>query len=228
MEHMIMMRILTSVTGILFYAAVASAEPSSAVAFDTATIKMLAGADPARGETLAGEGKCSKCHGDAGVSDDPEDVNIAGLSASYIYKQLVDYKDKKRDDRDMYKAMKDLDGQQMADLAAWFASLEQAPPAADRNMSPEVRKLVNYGDPERLVKACGACHGWDGNGGQFDHPALNGQHREYFIYTLTEFRDGDRTNDIYARMRSVAEALTDEEIEALAAYYGAAVPAEEE
>jgi cytochrome c553 len=225
---MIMMRLIAVVTGALMWVSVANAEPSSAVAFDAATLKLLADADPARGEALADEAKCRKCHGDNGVSEDPEDVNIAGLSASYLYKQLADYKDRNRDDRDMYKAMKDLDGQQMADLAAWFASLEPAPPAEDRNMSPEVLKLVNYGDPTRDVKACGACHGWDGMGGQFDHPALNGQHREYLIYTLTEFRDGDRENDIYARMRSAVAGLTDEEIEALAAYYGAAVPAEEE
>jgi cytochrome c553 len=225
---MIMMRLFAVVTGTLLCASLACAEPSSAVAFDTDTLKLLADADPARGEALAGEGKCRKCHGDAGVSDDPEDVNIAGLSASYIFKQLSDYKEKDRDDRDMYKAMKDLDGQQMADIAVWFAAQEPAQPAADRNMSPEVKKLVFQGDPERLLKACASCHGRDGGGGQFDHPALNGQHQEYFVYTLTEFREGDRTNDIYARMRSVAEALTEEEIEALAAYYGAAVPEEEE
>ena len=155
-------------------------------------------------------------------------VLCGGVSASYIFKQLSDYKEKDRDDRDMYKAMKDLDGQQMADIAVWFAAQEPAQPAADRNMSPEVKKLVFQGDPERLLKACASCHGRDGGGGQFDHPALNGQHQEYFVYTLTEFREGDRTNDIYARMRSVAEALTEEEIEALAAYYGAAVPEEEE
>ena len=223
-----MMRLFAVVTGTLLCASVASAEPSSAVAFDQATLNLLADADPARGEALAGEGKCRKCHGDAGVSEDPEDVNIAGLSASYIYKQLADYKDKNRDDRDMYKAMKDLGGQQMADLAVWFAAQEPAQPAADRNMSPEVMKLVFNGDPTRLLKACASCHGRDGGGGQFDHPALTGQHQEYFVYTLTEFKEGDRTNDIYSRMRSVAEALTEEEIEALAAYYGAAVPQEEQ
>jgi cytochrome c553 len=223
-----MMRLFAFVTGILLCASVANAEPSSAVAFDTATLKLLADADTARGEALADEGKCRKCHGDNGVSEDPEDVNIAGLSASYIYKQLADYKDMNRDDRDMYKAMKDLDGQQMADLAVWFAAQEPAQPAADRNTSPEVLKLVFEGDPERLLKACASCHGRDGRGGQFDHPALTGQHQEYLIYTMTGFQDGDRTNDIYARMRSVAELLTEEEIEALAAYYGAAVPAEGE
>jgi cytochrome c553 len=225
---MTMMRLIAVISGTLLCASVANAEPSSAVAFDLATLKLLADADPARGEALAGEGKCRKCHGDAGISEDPEDVNIAGLSASYIYKQLADYKDQKRDDRDMYKAMEDLDGQQMADLAVWFAAQEPAQPAADRNMSPEVMELVYKGDPQRLLKACASCHGRDGRGGQFDHPALNGQHREYLVYTLTEFREGDRTNDIYARMRSVAEILSEEEIEALAAYYGAAVPAEEE
>ena len=223
-----MMRLIAVVTGALMWVSVANAEPSSAVAFDAATLKLLADADPARGENLAKEGKCGKCHGDNGVSEDPGDVNIAGLSASYIYKQLADYKDRNRGDRDMYKAMKDLDGQQMADLAVWFAAQEPAQPAADRNTSPEVLKLVFQGDPQRLLKACASCHGRDGRGGQFDHPALTGQHQEYFIYTMTEFQEGDRTNDIYARMRSVAELLTEAEIEALAAYYGAAVPAEEE
>ena len=38
------------------------------------------------------------------------------------------------------------------------------------------------------------------------------------------FKEGDRSNDVYSRMRLIAEALTDEEIEALAAYYAAALP----
>jgi cytochrome c553 len=204
------------------------AEPSSEVAFDLATIRLLRAADPARGEALAKEGKCAKCHGDAGISDDAEDVNIAGLRASYLYKQLKDYQDKSRDERDMYKKTRNLDDQQMADLAVWFASQEPAPVAADRNIDPAVLRLVFHGDPKRLLKACAACHGRNGRGGQFDHAALAGQYPEYLISTLTEFKEGDRTNDVYSRMRYVAEALTEEEIEALAGYYAAAVPEEEE
>ena len=77
-----------------------------------------------------------------------------------------------------------------------------------------------------MIKACASCHGRDGRGGQFDHPALAGQYPEYLVYTMTEFQEGDRSNDIYSRMRTIAEALTEEEIEGLAGYYGAAVPAE--
>ena len=223
-----MMRLMTVLAGMVLSVAPVHAEPSSQVAFDLATIKLLRAADPGRGEALAQESKCSKCHGDAGVSDDPEDVNIAGLRASYIYKQLKDYQDENRDDRDMYKQTRDLDDLQLADLAVWFAAQEPAPPAADRNRDPAVLRLVYDGDPDRLIKACASCHGRDGRGGQFDHPALAGQYPEYLVYTLTELKEGDRTNDVYARMRSIAEALTEAEIEALAGYYGTAVPEEEE
>jgi cytochrome c553 len=207
---------------------VAKGEPSSRVAFDVPTLQLLNTADPARGEALAKEKKCYKCHGDNGVSEDPEDVNIAGMQPSYSYKQLKDYQDKKRDSRNMYKQVRDLDDQQMADLAAWFSMLQPLPPAADRNMDPAVLSLVYEGDPARLLKACSSCHGRRGQGGQFDSPRLTGQYPEYFIDTLTEFQEGDRSNDIYARMRTIAQLLTEEEIEALAGYYSAAMPVEEE
>jgi len=221
-----MMRTFTLLCALSLLVPTAGAEPSSEVAFDVATVKLLRAADPARGEALAKEGKCARCHGDAGISDDPADINIAGLRDSYIYKQLKDYQQKFRDDRDMYKRTRNLEDQQLADLAAWYASLEPAQPAANRNADPEILKLVFRGDPERLIKACASCHGRDGRGGQFDHPALAGQYPEYFITTMTEFREGDRTNDIYSRMRTIAESLTEAEIEGLAAYYGAAVPEE--
>jgi len=223
-----MMRLMAVISGMMLIASVAQAEPSSLVAFDLATIQLLRSADPARGEELADSSKCAKCHGDAGVSDDPDDVNIAGLRDSYIFKQLKDYQDGNRDDKDMLKKVKDLDDQQMADLAVWFAAQAPAPVAADRSTDPAVLRLVFHGDPTRMLKACASCHGRDGRGGQFDHPALAGQFPDYLVYTLTEFREDDRTNDIYSRMRHIAQALTEEEIEALAGYYGAAVPAEEE
>ena len=210
------------------FVSIATAEPSSQVAFDLTTIKLLRSADPARGGELAKTAKCAKCHGDNSVSEDPEDVNIAGMRASYLYKQLRDYRDKNRDDRDMYKVTRKLDDQQMADLAVWFASQPPAPQALNPAVDPSILQLVTRGDPKRLLKACASCHGREGRGGQFDHPALAGQYPEYLVTTLTEFKEGDRTNDVYARMRHVAEALTEEEIEGLAAYYGLPVPEEEE
>jgi cytochrome c553 len=124
----------------------------------------------------------------------------------------------------MYRQTRDLDDAQMADLAAWYASLESARPAPDRNTDPAILQLVYRGDPQRLLKPCASCHGRDGRGGQHDHPALAGQYPEYLVFTLTEFKEGDRRNDIYGRMRDVAQGLTEVEIEGLARYYGMAVP----
>ncbi|MEE9493523.1 MAG: c-type cytochrome [Gammaproteobacteria bacterium] len=221
-----MKRIIAVLTGVVLCIPVAWAEPSSEVAFDVATVKLLREADPTRGEVLAKEGKCAKCHGDAGVSDDSDDVNIAGMRSSYLFKQLKDYQNKSRDDRDMFKKTRNLDDQQLADLSAWYASLVPSQSATDQTTDAATLKLIFHGDPKRLLKACASCHGWRGRGGQFDHPALAGQFPQYLIDTMTEFKEGDRSNDIYARMRDVAESLTEEEIENLARYYGAALPAE--
>lgn len=45
---------------------------------------------------------------------------------------------------------------------------------------------------------------------------------------MLAFKEGDRTNDIYSRMRYVSEALTEAEIEALADYYASDLPEEDE
>ena len=222
-----MMRLITVITGMVLLVPVVNAEPSSAVAFDVPTINLLKSADPSNGQALAKKSKCARCHGDEGISDDPDDINIAGMSSSYIYKQLKDYQDKKRDDRDMYKRVKDLSDKEMADLAAWYASLEQPMPNPDRVLTPEVRELIVRGDPKRLLKACSSCHGRDGRGGQFDHPMLAGQNKTYLIDSMIAFKDEDRTNDIYSRMRDISRELTEAEIEALAEYYAAYLPEEE-
>jgi len=222
-----MMRSISAVVAglVLLAPSLVGAEPSSEVAFDAPTRALLAAADPASGGKLAE--KCHKCHGDAGVSDDPEDANIAGMRASYIYKQLQDFHAGKRIDKDMNRQVKRLDGQKMADLAVWYASLPPAQPAGG-TADPAVFQLVFFGDPTRDLKACASCHGRDGRGGQYDHPAIAGQNQDYFIQTLTDFREDSRENDIYSRMRLIARVLSDEEINALAGYYAAPVTEESE
>jgi len=48
---------------------------------------------------------------------------------------------------------------------------------------------------------------------------LRGQRVQYFIDTMTEFREGERENDAYGRMRFIASQLTEDEIAELAVYY---------
>ena len=204
------------------------AEPSSTVAFDGPTRRLLATADPDRGRDLAESARCQKCHGLDGLSRDAESPHIGGLLASYAYKQLQDYKSGSRDHRRMRKRVRKLSDRDLADLAVYYAS--ESPPAwiQDSNIETHIQRLVYRGDPRRLVRACAACHGYGGRGSGPDAPALEGMHVDYFITTMEAFREGERGNDIYSRMRNIAEELTDEEIEGLAQFFAGPPTIEDE
>jgi len=81
-----------------------------------------AGGDAARGAELAVD--CADCHGDDGLGD--EDVPaIAGMDAAEQLKELMDFKSGAREDEegDMTDSVEDLSEQDMADIAAYFATL---------------------------------------------------------------------------------------------------------
>ena len=201
------------------------AEPSSLVAFDKETRALIRSGDAARGEKLADDEDCKKCHNMNGLSDDTEDPNIAGLSATYAFKQMKDYQDGNRDERSMYKAVRDLSDQDLADLATYYA---QQPRQPALHATDGIPVLVNKGDPGRMIRACNSCHGQKGQGGEYDMPYIAGQRRGYFILAMEEFQEEDRANDIYWRMRDIARQLTEEEIEQLADYYASADPEDNE
>lgn len=219
------MKKITTITLLLCFSGMAYAEPSSLVAYDKETRALIRSGSVENGQKLADSAKCKKCHGMDGISEDTDDPNIAGMSATYLFKQLKDYKDQKRSEKSMYKAVRKLSDQDMSDLAAYYATQEMLPA---EYATEGVPVLVNKGDPKRMIRACNSCHGQRGEGGEYDMPALIGQRKGYFIYSMEEFQEEDRTNDIYWRMRDIAKDLTEEEIEELANYYSAVDPVEEE
>ncbi|MBH95683.1 MAG: cytochrome C554 [Gammaproteobacteria bacterium] len=83
---------------------------------------VLVAADLANGKALSAQ--CSACHGKDGLSRDPEAPNLAGLSALYIEKSLVDYQKGARHDRRMSLIAQGLKKPQIKDLAAWYAAFE--------------------------------------------------------------------------------------------------------
>jgi len=192
-------------------------------AWSRSTLDLIASGDVTRGGEIAQKEKCQKCHGDAGIAEDDESTNIAGQVAAYSFKQLVDYRTEVRENRDMKKAVRSLSLQEMADLAAHYAA--QAPEAPAGGVEPP--KLVTEGDEGRLLLACNTCHGKNGEGMGFEVPALAGQKGGHFDETMGAFRDGDRGNDQFGRMRFVASQLSPKEIAAITAFY-AAPPTEEE
>jgi cytochrome c553 len=66
------------------------------------------------------------------------------------------------------------------------------------------------------TQVCGACHAFDGSRGIAANPILQGQHPEYLVKQLHDFKSGARNNAI---MKGFATTLSDEDMRNVAAFY---------
>jgi cytochrome c553 len=204
----------------------ATARPVSRVAWTPEVLAGLVEADRKAGEQLAAQ-VCAACHGPRGLSPSPQFPHLSGQSAAAIYKQLHDYKSGARANPLMAGIAQGLTEAQMLAVAAHYAggnsfkSLGNVRPAADY----ETDRLANRGAPNRGVPACNGCHA-GGVGGPIETPTLAGQQSEYLQAQLRLYASGERGNDVYGRMRTIASRLTREEIRTIAEHY-AGMPATE-
>lgn len=68
---------------------------------------------------------------------------------------------------------------------------------------------------------CVACHGVDGNSGTPENPKLAGQHPQYLVKQLQEFKSGKRASAI---MQGFASTLSDDDMVNIAAWLTAKQP----
>lgn len=66
------------------------------------------------------------------------------------------------------------------------------------------------------ANVCAACHTADGSRGSPANPILQGQHAEYLVKQLTEFKAGKRKNAV---MNGMAAPLSEEDMRNVAAFY---------
>ncbi|MET0531635.1 MAG: cytochrome c [Microvirga sp.] len=79
------------------------------------------------GDAKAGRQKittCQACHGLDGLSKNPEAPNLAGQIESYLVKALAEYKTETRKNESMNIVAKELSDQDMADVAAYYSSIQ--------------------------------------------------------------------------------------------------------
>ncbi len=176
----------------------------------------------AAGDATAGKAKsalCVACHNPDGNSTNPIYPKLAGQSADYLNKQLMEFKSGARVNAIMLGMVATLTPQDMQDLSAYFASQQIAPGAADPALAPVGEALFRGGNMTSGVSACSACHGAAGAGNPAaKFPALAGQNDQYIEIQLKAFRAMERANDAGQMMRGVAAKLTDPEIKAVASY----------
>lgn len=91
------------------------------------TFGCTAEADIAAGQAAAIS--CQACHGKDGISLTPHTPNLAGQKELYLSNQLIAYRSGTRKNNIMSPLAKPLSDQEIANLAAYFASL---PPEGSR------------------------------------------------------------------------------------------------
>lgn len=183
----------------------------------------LTGVAQAAGDAEAGQGKvavCGACHGVDGNSPAPNFPKLAGQGERYLLKQLHDIKSGARPVVEMTGMLDNLSDQDMADIAAYFASQKMSVGAADPKLVERGEALFRGGKLEEGMPACTGCHSPDGAGlAAAGFPKLGGQHAQYVAKQLTDFREGNRTNDGDAMiMRSIAAKLSNKDIEAVSSF----------
>ncbi|KRP72768.1 cytochrome c4 [Pseudomonas paralactis] len=185
----------------------------------------VAAEGPVKGDATAGQAKaavCGACHGPDGNSPAPNFPKLAGQGERYLTKQMHDIKDGKRTVLEMTGLLTNLNDQDLADLAAYFASQKGSVGAADPKLVARGEKLFRGGDLEKGLPACTGCHSPNGAGNAAaGFPHLSGQHATYIAKQLTDFRkeEAGRANDGDAMtMRTIARKLSDEDIAALSSY----------
>jgi cytochrome c553 len=198
----------------------------SYVAWTPETIAAASRGDAFRGMLLAR--RCDHCHGEEGFSATPPTPNLAGLDKLALWKQLQDFRSRKRLSPAMNPIAESLSPRDVADVVAYYAKLPAFTDPQDNRIFPQSRpdsrraeiasRLISFGDGERGIPPCQACHGPVAY--RPGAPLLANQNAEYVLNQLEAFAIGSRANDINMPMRTIAALLTEEERHALAEYYG--------
>lgn len=164
-------------------------------------------ADAARGARLAYA--CMGCHGvDMYKNAYPKYSvpKLGGQNEAYITAALEAYASGQRQHPTMRGYASTLSAEDRADIAAFIAHSGQPRDGAKAPAGPR---------PEK-ADLCAACHGQDGQGTLDEYPNIGGQHADYLARALDDYRKGRRQNPLMAPM---AQQLTDEDVEALSAYF---------
>jgi cytochrome c553 len=176
--------------------------------------------DPAAGQAKAA--LCAACHGADGNSAVPNWPKLAGQHTAYLERQIQLIKSNDRPVPEMMAFTASLSDQDIADLAAFFASGTINGGIADDSLVAAGERIYRGGNTASGVPACMACHGPAGEGNPLaGYPALAGQHAVYTGKMLTGFRDGANwgAEDALSHiMNDSAAELTDDEIKAVASY----------
>lgn len=138
---------------------------------------------------------------------------LGGQHAAYIQSALQSYQNGDRSHETMKANAANLSKDDIADIAAYVSQKDtfKGTPNNVRSQTPVARGAEK-------AAVCAACHAKDGNSLAPTFPIIAGQHADYILESLKQYKSGARKNAIMAG--SVA-ALSEDDMKDLAAYFAA-------
>jgi cytochrome c553 len=166
-----------------------------------------------RGDPNIGHAKavaCAGCHGSGANGETLLGPSLAGQNEPYLVDAFKAYGSGARANAMMSAVVQAASDEDIANVAAHFATLKCARPAAG-----DQQKMAAA---QETVAKCAACHGANGVSSNRSWPNLAGLSKDYLVNALKAYKSGDRK---HAMMTPVAKELSDADAEIVAAYYAA-------
>ena len=166
---------------------------------------------------------CVACHGDQGkASNSGYYPRIAGKPAGYLYNQLINFRDGRRNYPAMVYMVSGLSDAYLREIADFFAQQHPPYPAPQAAGATELMgkgaDLVNKGDTARTLPACVACHGTALAGVEPGIPSLLGLPRDYLFAQLNNWKNGTRHALAPDCMSQIVGKLTAQDMTAVATW----------
>lgn len=167
----------------------------------------LAEGDVEAGKQLAYT--CLGCHGIEGYRNAYPSFRVpklGGQKATYLEVALKGYRAGTREHPTMQGQAMSLSDQEIQDLAAYLSSINDDSVAAGGTQGASFDKAA----------ACAACHGQNGISVNAMWPTLAGQHEDYLVHAIRQYKAGTRKDPV---MSAQAAMIAEEDIPLLAAYF---------
>lgn len=164
---------------------------------------------------------CISCH----AREEKRDAyfpRIAGKPAGYLYNQLLNFREGRRNYPLMTYMVTHQSDAYLAEMAEYFSRLTPSyPPLNGQSASVSQTQLargqalVEHGDAARKVPACTACHGSSLGGVQPAIPGLLGLPADYINAQFGAWRNHTRRAAAPDCMADIAQRLTDSDVAAI-------------
>lgn len=167
---------------------------------------------------------CAACHGKEGRATSAGFFpRIAGKPAGYLYNQLVNFREGRRQYPLMTYMVAHMSDDYLKEISQYFSDLHPPYAAAQNANAPAAvlargRMLVMSGDQAKKIPACIACHGEKLTGALPAIPSLVGLPRDYLNAQFGAWKNGARKAHAPDCMAQISKQLDPEDVGAVSAW----------